>query len=104
MEDTDSALAKVNGIVQNHHELLSRPSYARVGPFLKITRQLIAEPEFAHNPNYEQLITDKLLTTNDEEEDLQSLAYFSWLKSKKLKNSFYQTLLQTATRNVFSFV
>ena len=83
--------SRIRSIERTYQHLKGNPIYNRAFVFLSLIKSFIL------NVEHEDL-SNKIETSFDwlpkEEEDLQAISFYSWLKSKIQKKSFYDTLLE----------
>ena len=56
---------------------------------------MITDPEKFYSPEAKSALESELTFIPEEEEDLQAMAFYAWIKSKVLKSDFYEELLRT---------
>jgi hypothetical protein len=96
-------LSRINTILQRHKELFKLDVFKRVGYFLKFIKRILMEVDFINSEEFDDLINNKLVTLPEEKEDLQAMSFYVWLKARKTKQTYYQTLLDTTKREEVSF-
>lgn len=84
---------RIRSMERNFRDLFHHPVYQRVQPFLKFIRQMINKPDFVETELYEKQVRATLVNVPREQEDLQAMAFYAWLKSKMLRQPYYEVLL-----------
>ena len=90
----DLALEKLKAIEKYFKDLLVQPIYKNVAVFLQLLEQLILQPDGATRKAFLKQVEEGLEFVPIEKEDLQSISYYAWLKSKMVNRSYYYVLLE----------
>jgi len=88
------ALNRIRSIERSYSQLFSNPLHQRTKTFLSLMKKYIQDP---HTFSWEEqgISVEKTLTTvPSEQEDLQAMTFYAWLKSKLIKRDFYNVLLE----------
>lgn len=93
MEHTEVAESRMRSIERNYAHLLDQPVYQRVKVYMALVRQLIFNPETIRTLAFEERVEGSFQWVPVEQEDIQAMAFYAWLKSKMIKKPFYDTLL-----------
>lgn len=93
----DMALEKLKAIEKAFKTLLSQPIYKNVAVFLQLLENLILQPDGATRKAFLKQVEEKLEFAPIGKEDLQSISYYAWLKSKMVNRSYYEVLLELAS-------
>ncbi|MDN5199767.1 hypothetical protein QQ008_00295 [Fulvivirgaceae bacterium BMA10] len=80
---------------KNFRDLYDNPIYNRVQRYTKFIRTLIDDPNCLSDKAFMQETTSILTQVPEEQEDLQAMTFYSWLKAKFQKRNFYVVLLET---------
>ena len=95
LENFDLAFDRISSIERIFSELLKQPKYERAGIFLKLIRQIIQHPDLIGTDGFLERIEGSFdWKEKVEEEDLQAMAYYSWLKAKNIQKPYYLTQLE----------
>ena len=92
--NTEIAYDRIESMQRIYRELFKTNKYARVSVFLNLIKQIIREPAILHSQRLKDQIEDSFEWIDKQEEDLQAMTYYAWLKSKILKQGFYETMLE----------
>jgi hypothetical protein len=90
----DLVLNKVRSIERNFDGLLRSPVYANVRTYLQFIRQLTDRPGAAADKAFSAEVDRAFRFLPVEQEDLQAMSFYAWLKSKMLKRDYYPVLLE----------
>lgn len=94
LQKHDLAYDRILSIERSHRDLLKTRRYERVGVFLKLIKELIDNPDQVHSPAFFERVENSFVWIDIEQEDLQAVSYYAWLKSKMQKRDFYEVLLE----------
>jgi len=95
LENFDIALNLIKVLKKNHKDLIQHSLFHRLIHYIDFIKKLISNP---NTINSKEIIsnTQTLLTSVPvEQEDLQAMAFYSWLKSKIERTSYYEALMNT---------
>ncbi len=92
--NVDLVLNKVRSIERNFDGLLRSPVYANVRTYLQFIRQLTDRPGAAADKAFSTKVDRAFRFLPVEQEDLQAMSFYAWLKSKMLKRDYYPVLLE----------
>ena len=92
----DLALDKVKNMQKSFEGLLAQPVYKNVSAFMQLLEQLILQPDAATRKVFLQQVKTALAFVPAEQEDLQAMSYYAWLKSKMVSRPYYEVLLELA--------
>ena len=92
--NVDLVLNKVRSIERNFDGLLRSPVYANVRTYLQFIRQLVDRPGAAADKSFSAEVDRTFRFLPVEQEDLQAMSFYAWLKSKMLKRGYYAVLLE----------
>ena len=62
--------------------------------FCEYSQPVIANPESITSQQTVTEIEKNLVTVPEEQEDLQAMAFYAWIKSKALRRNYYEVLLE----------
>ncbi|MFT5823328.1 MAG: hypothetical protein ACI8ZM_004589 [Crocinitomix sp.] len=91
---TEIALDRILSIERIHKDLLQTDKYKRISVFLGLIKRIIKNPLIIDTEEFLNRVESSFDWIEVEQEDLQAVSYYAWLKSKMTKNSFYITLLE----------
>ncbi len=92
LENDEIALQRIKLFRKQYHDLFQQKLYSRVKDYVNILQKTITSP-FSMQGHHE--IEKSLVLVPVEKEDLQAMAFYSWLKAKFNKTSYYEALLDT---------
>lgn len=92
--NTEIAYDRIESMQKNYRELFKTPKYSRVNVFLNLIKQTIQKPQILYSEELKDRIENSFEWIEKEEEDLQAMTYYAWLKSKVQKRGFYETMLE----------
>jgi hypothetical protein len=92
--NVDLVLNKVRSIERNFDALLRSPVYANVRTYLQFIRQLVDDPGAAADKTFSAEVDRTFRFLPVEQEDLQAMSFYAWLKSKMLRRDYYSVLLE----------
>lgn len=92
--NTDVVASKIIFIERTFADFLKIESYQRVKIFLQFIKKINNDPDLAFFKNAEEMLENAFHYQPKEVEDIQAMAFYSWIKSKIYKTDFYQTVLE----------
>ncbi|WP_210464585.1 hypothetical protein [Rufibacter roseolus] len=92
----DLALDRAKGIRRSYKDLLSLPAYSNASSFLQLITYLIEQPDLATRKLFLQQVESMLTFVPAEQEDLQAMSFYAWLKAKMQGRRYYDVLLELA--------
>ncbi|MCZ6899257.1 MAG: hypothetical protein O7F74_03375 [Bacteroidetes bacterium] len=96
----DIALSRIRWFEKTYGALFTQPLYSRAKIFLHLIKIMIKDPEKFKSQETKDQIEHNLTVIPEEQEDLQAMAFYAWLKSKVLKSNYYEVLLNTVKPEV----
>ena len=91
---TDIAFDRILSLERTHRDLLKTRKYERVGVFIKLVKEIMDNPERVNDADFIQKLEHSFVWVDIEQEDIQAISYYAWLKSKMRKCDFYDALLE----------
>ena len=95
----DVTLNRIRSFERNYADLHNHSLYGRVFQYMDIIKEIIDAPQLLKNKSFLEEVQNTLVKTPSEQEDLQAIAFYSWLKSKMTGNEYYEVLLNIANRS-----
>lgn len=86
---------RITAFKRSYGYLFHNPLYRRVELYIALINEIQINPSLLSRKTFEEEIMPKLVSTQEEKEDLQAMSFYSWLKSKFYKRNFYEVLLET---------
>lgn len=96
LENFEIALNRIRSFERNFADLFKHPLYARANLFIQKVKTIINNPAIIKDQKFIDGVIKELVKIPSEQEDLQAMAYYSWLKSKMLNQNYYKVLLDVA--------
>ncbi|WP_192820143.1 hypothetical protein [Rufibacter sp. LB8] len=93
----DLALEQIKGIKRHYADVLEQPLYKNAFMFLLLLEQLFLQPDVASKKAFLQQVEESLDFEANQQEDLPSMSFYAWLKSKMVNRPYYDVLLELAT-------
>jgi hypothetical protein len=94
MGNDDIALNRIRSIDRYFADMFALPQYQRVKGFLGFIRAFINDPMSVTNEEFVQKAEKTLIVNVHEQEDIQAMTFYAWLKSKMYKQPYYEVLLE----------
>ncbi len=94
LEHEDIALSKIASIEKHFAQFFKQPAYARAKFFLSFIKKMVNDPQIITTTAFAEQVKSAQLALPEEQEDLQAITFFAWLKSKMMKRNYYLTLLE----------
>ncbi|MDO1446051.1 hypothetical protein Q0590_07305 [Rhodocytophaga aerolata] len=92
----DLAMNKVRAIERSFVTLFKNPAYKNVQVYVQFIKQLLQNPSSATKEDFFQQVDSSFVFLPSKQEDLQSMGFYAWLKSKMTKRNYYEVLLELA--------
>ena len=89
----DIVLNRIRAFHRNFSSLYNQPIYQRVAEFIEFIKTLIDNPNKIKKMDYKIALSDKLINAPQDQEDLQAMAFYCWMKSKIINQDYYSVLL-----------
>lgn len=90
----DLAESRIRSIERKYIGLFSQKRYQRVARFLTLIRRIVYEEEVLNLQDLEKQVQVSWEWVPREEEDLQAMIFYAWLRSKITRQTFYQCLVE----------
>ena len=99
LENYEIALNKIRAFERNYSNLFNHPIYGRANNFMQTIKKIITNPQIIKNQDFVEGVIASLVNTPSNQEDLQAMSFYSWLKAKMQNKPFYDVLLDIANSN-----
>lgn len=96
LENFEIALNKIRSLEKSFASLFNHPLYKRAYVFIQQIKTIINKPLIMKDKVFIDGVIATLVKIPSEQEDLQAMAYYSWLKAKMLNKNYYEVLLDVA--------
>lgn len=93
----DLAINKIRSIERNFGSLFKHPVYKNVQVYVQFIKQLLHNPASVTQEDFFQQVDKSFIFLPAKQEDLQSMGFYAWLKSKMVKRKYYEVLLEIAS-------
>ncbi len=92
----DIVLNRIRSFELNFSSLFNHPLYKRVSLFIKTIKTTIDTPDIMQSKVFIEEVKETLVRKDSEQEDLQAMAFYAWLKAKMMNLNYYDVLLDIA--------
>jgi hypothetical protein len=89
----DIVLNRIRAFNRSFSSLYKQKIFQRVQEFIEFLKLLIDKPEAIKTADFQISISGKLINRPQEQEDLQAMAFYCWMKSKMINQKYYNVLL-----------
>ncbi len=96
LENYEIALNRIRSFEHSFSHLFNHPLYGRANQFIQTVKTIINHPTYLKDQKFIEEVQSTLVKIPAEQEDLQAMAYYAWLKSKLLNQNVYDVLLDIA--------
>ena len=94
LEHTELALDKIKFVEQNFKAYMDRDPHKRALHFIRLFKKIIQDPAIVSTKSFAELVDNTFTFLPHEEEDLQAMTFYAWLKSKMVRRDFYEVLIE----------
>ncbi len=92
--NSDLVEQRLKSIDKNFKEYFNRDLYKRVGVFLSLVRKLNDKPDIAPSKEFHKLVENSFEFIDINQEDIQAITFYGWLKAKMQRRKYYEVLLE----------
>jgi tetratricopeptide (TPR) repeat protein len=92
----DLAMNKVRAIERSYGNLFKNPAYKNVQVYIQFIKRLLHDPGAVTGETFLGLVDSSFVFLPATQEDLQSMGFYAWLKSKMQNRKYYEVLLELA--------
>jgi len=89
----DIVLNRIRAFGSNYSKLFNHPLYNRVSLFIKTIKAILDTPDIIQNKVFIEHVKNTFVSVDSEQEDLQAMAFYAWLKAKMTNKKYYDVLL-----------
>ena len=93
LENHEIALNKIRSFERNFSDLFNHPIYSRAHQFMQTIKKIINNHNIIKDKEFIDSVISTMITMPSQQEDLQAMTFYSWLKSKMQNKPFYAILL-----------
>jgi len=94
LEHSDVVESKIRSMERKYGELFSIAAYSKAKIFLSLIKEFVYSGADLDIDKFKQKIEASIEWRPKEEEDLQAMIFYSWLRSKVNKADFYSSVLE----------
>lgn len=99
MENYDIAESLIRSIERKFKPLFEMPLYSRVRNYLKLIKIMISKPHIIKEDTFENMVEEAFEWKPLNEEDLQAVGFYSWIKAKRLGKGQYEMYMELVKVN-----
>ena len=92
--NVDLVLNKIRNIERHYGHLFGNLPFLKVPTYLLLVRELIEFPESVSKKAFFQKVEEAFEYLPMEQENIQEVNFYAWLKSKMVKKNYYSVLLE----------
>lgn len=92
--NTEISLQRLRALEKYFSGFLQHPSYQRASIFIRFIKQLILHPERVTSEAFKEEVEHANMGLPGDQEDIQAITFFQWLRSKMLRRPYYEVLLE----------
>jgi hypothetical protein len=96
LKNPELAINKIRTIERSFKELLAQEAYRNVKGYLTVLKELLNQPELIEHRDFMHVIEGALNFVPMEQEDLQAISFYAWIRARMLKRRYYDVLLELA--------
>lgn len=93
--NTEIALSRIKGVERYFAEFFEQNLYQRARTFLRFIRYVVEKPENVKTKEFAEKVDEVIERLPGDQEDIQAMTFYCWLKSKMLGRPYYDTLIET---------
>ncbi|MCE7990686.1 MAG: hypothetical protein HEP71_01845 [Roseivirga sp.] len=95
----DLAESKIRSIERKYTALFHQKRYKRAATFLTLIKRIVYEEEILNLADLEKKVQVSWEWVPRQEEDLQAMIFYAWLRSKITKQTFYECMVEMIQTN-----
>jgi len=99
MANDDIALNRIRSLERYFGKQFDRAPYERAKPFMNFLRAYLNDPQRVTDADFIAKAEADLVVRDREEEDIQAMTFYAWLKSKMYRQNYYEVLLKMVSPN-----
>lgn len=99
MGNDDIAMNRIRSIERYFDDMFKLPQYRRVKAFLGFIKGYINDPQNVSEEAFVTQAEQSLIVNEHEQEDLQAMTFYAWLKSKMYKQRYYEVLIEMINKD-----
>jgi hypothetical protein len=92
----DLAMNKIRTIERSFGSLFKNPAYKNVRVYVQLVKQFLDNPATVTREDFFGQVDSSFVFLPAKQEDLQSMGFYAWLKSKMQRRKYYEVLLELA--------
>lgn len=95
LEHTEIALNRIRSAERYFGGFLKNAMYQRAHIFMRFIRAVVEKPEVVATAEFATYVDETIVRLPGDQEDIQAMTFYCWLKSKMLKRDYYEVLIET---------
>ncbi len=99
LKNPELAMNKIRTIERSFRDLLGQDAYRNVKGYLTLLKELLNQPDLIEHREFMQVIEGALNFVPREQEDLQAISFYAWIRAKMMKRRYYDVLLELSAGN-----
>jgi len=96
MDKTEVAESRLRSVERTYSSMFKHPMYKRVKGFLSLIKFVIMNPNEASSEKFQVVVEEAIDWKPFEQEDLQAMGFYAWLKSKMQNRNMYEVWMELA--------
>ncbi len=92
LENDDLALNRIRMLQANFRDPFEQPIYQRVSVFINLLETYITDRNIVTTPAFAEKVEKSFTWVPNQEEDIQAMSFYAWLKAKMLQQDYYETI------------
>lgn len=93
--NSEIALNRIRSTERYFGTFLKTDMYQRAHIFMRFIRAVIEKPEIIPTPEFASHVNETIVRLPGDQEDIQAMTFYCWLKSKMLRRDYYPVLIET---------
>jgi hypothetical protein len=93
LENDEIALNRIRSFEHSFSDLFKHPIYSRANQFMQTIKRIINNPLIIKDKTFIDEVISTMVRPPSQQEDLQAMIFYSWLKAKMQNKPFYTVLL-----------
>ena len=94
MDHPDMVESRIRSVERKYRDLFDLPVYAPARTFLQLIRQVLQDPDAVRTEAFAQKVEASFDWKPSEQEDIQAIGFYAWLKSKMLGKDYQEVLME----------
>jgi hypothetical protein len=95
LENSEIALNRIRSIESYFTGFFENELYRRARIFMGFVKTFIEKPEVIHTAEFAEKVDQTIVRLPGDQEDIQAMTFYCWLKSKMVRKDYYEVLIET---------